>query len=287
MLQCRYYATAASHPRLNRCCAVVSAVPVGVQTATVDGAAVAQRSRDALGRRDGGAPARDAWRAKARAYILRRYKEAGIQPIGDSYERPFAFRGRGDSSDRNGVNIVGVVRGTSRAGPLHRRDRALRSPGRAQRPDLQRGRRQRVGRGRSPRGRGAGQRRQARALAGVRGARRGGVRAERCQGVPRRSAGPARRDRDEREHGYGRPRRQERAVRLGHVPVSVPQGVPQGRRPSAGDAASRARRHERQGKTTGRGTRTTIPFTRQAFPSSTLASRTKRSTTRRPTMPRR
>ena len=54
--------------------------------------------------------------AKARAYILRRYKEAGIQPIGDSYERPFAFHGRGDAGDRSGVNLVGVVRGAREPG---------------------------------------------------------------------------------------------------------------------------------------------------------------------------
>ena len=49
--------------------------------------------------------------AKARAYIVRRYKEAGILPIGESFERPFSFGGRRTATDQNGVNIVGVVRG--------------------------------------------------------------------------------------------------------------------------------------------------------------------------------
>ena len=49
--------------------------------------------------------------AKARAYILRRFKEAGIQPIGGSFERPFSSRGRRRATDQDGVNIVGVVRG--------------------------------------------------------------------------------------------------------------------------------------------------------------------------------
>ena len=95
---------------------VVSAVPVGVQTATVDGAKLLvdleTLSADAMEGRLPGTPGA----AKARAYILRRYKEAGIQPIGDSYERPFVFRGRGDASDQNGVNIIGVVRGRREPG---------------------------------------------------------------------------------------------------------------------------------------------------------------------------
>jgi Zn-dependent M28 family amino/carboxypeptidase len=90
---------------------VVSAVPVGVQTATVDGVQLLKDletlSADAMEGRLPGTPGG----AKARAYILQRYKEAGIQPVGDSYERPFIFRGRGDASDRNGVNIIGVIRG--------------------------------------------------------------------------------------------------------------------------------------------------------------------------------
>ena len=87
-----------------------------VQTPAVDGAQLLKDletlSADDMEGRLPGTPGA----AKARAYILRRYKEAGIQPIGDSYERPFAFRGRGDSGDRSGVNLVGVVRGTREPG---------------------------------------------------------------------------------------------------------------------------------------------------------------------------
>jgi Zn-dependent M28 family amino/carboxypeptidase len=90
---------------------LVGAVPVGVQTATVDGAQLLKDletlSADDMEGRLPGTPGG----ARARAYILRRYKEAGIQPIGGSYERLFTFRGRGDAADRNGVNIVGVVPG--------------------------------------------------------------------------------------------------------------------------------------------------------------------------------
>lgn len=91
---------------------VISTAPVGVQTATVDGARLLKDletlSADEMEGRLPGTPGGD----RARAYIVRRFKEARIQPIGDSYERPFKFQGRGDSADRGGVNIVGVVRGT-------------------------------------------------------------------------------------------------------------------------------------------------------------------------------
>jgi Zn-dependent M28 family amino/carboxypeptidase len=50
--------------------------------------------------------------ARARAYIVRRFREAGIQPLGGSYERPFTFRTPTDTGDQTGVNIVGVIRGT-------------------------------------------------------------------------------------------------------------------------------------------------------------------------------
>ena len=48
--------------------------------------------------------------ARARAYILQRFKEIGIQPFGDSYERPFKFQGRG-GGERSGVNVIGLIRG--------------------------------------------------------------------------------------------------------------------------------------------------------------------------------
>ena len=95
---------------------VTCVAPAGVQTATIDGAQLLRDlttlSADDMEGRLPGTPGG----AKARAYILRRFKEAGIQPIGDSYERPFSFRGRGDSADRGGVNIVGVVRGRREPG---------------------------------------------------------------------------------------------------------------------------------------------------------------------------
>jgi hypothetical protein len=52
---------------------------------------------------------------KARAYVVERFRASGIEMIGDSYLRPFTFRaGRGGAAgDRQGVNVVGRVRGTA------------------------------------------------------------------------------------------------------------------------------------------------------------------------------
>jgi Zn-dependent M28 family amino/carboxypeptidase len=48
---------------------------------------------------------------KARAYVLGRLKEAGVAPIGESFERPFTFTSR-TFGERKGTNLVGVIRGT-------------------------------------------------------------------------------------------------------------------------------------------------------------------------------
>ena len=46
--------------------------------------------------------------AKARAYVISRFKESGIAPLGASYEVPFTFSGRGaNAAERHGVNVVG------------------------------------------------------------------------------------------------------------------------------------------------------------------------------------
>jgi len=47
--------------------------------------------------------------ARAREYIVRRFKEAAVEPLGTSHEHPFTFQGRG--GDRPGVNVLGLVRG--------------------------------------------------------------------------------------------------------------------------------------------------------------------------------
>ena len=91
---------------------VVASVPFArAQTASVDGAQLLRDletlSADAMEGRLPGTPGG----ARARAYIIQRFKEVGIQPIGDSYERPFTFKAGGSPDDRSGVNVIGVIRG--------------------------------------------------------------------------------------------------------------------------------------------------------------------------------
>jgi Zn-dependent M28 family amino/carboxypeptidase len=51
--------------------------------------------------------------AKARAYVVDRFKASGIAPFGASYEAPFAFAGRGaNAAERHGVNVVGRIDGS-------------------------------------------------------------------------------------------------------------------------------------------------------------------------------
>jgi hypothetical protein len=60
---------------------------------------------------EGRRPGTPGW-TRARAYLVKRFTEVGLEPAGRSYEHPFSFRGRGDSADRDAVNIYGVLRGT-------------------------------------------------------------------------------------------------------------------------------------------------------------------------------
>lgn len=50
---------------------------------------------------------------RAREYVLKRFAESGIEPLGASYERPFTFQGRG--GEQKGVNVIGVIRGRGEA----------------------------------------------------------------------------------------------------------------------------------------------------------------------------
>ena len=51
--------------------------------------------------------------AKARAFVIERFKASGIKPIGENYEQPFTFAGRGaGAAERHGVNVVGQIEGT-------------------------------------------------------------------------------------------------------------------------------------------------------------------------------
>ena len=50
--------------------------------------------------------------AKARAFVIERFKASGITPFGESYEHPFTFAGRGGAGERKGVNVIGHIVGT-------------------------------------------------------------------------------------------------------------------------------------------------------------------------------
>jgi hypothetical protein len=53
--------------------------------------------------------------AKARAFVVERFKAVGLKPFGESFESPFTFNGGGRgaaAAERQGVNVVGYVSGT-------------------------------------------------------------------------------------------------------------------------------------------------------------------------------
>lgn len=87
--------------------------------------------------------------AKARAYIRGRFEQIGLTVV----EQPFAFTRKRDGKEVHGVNLIARIDGTVAGGKAivvgahHVR---TRDPGRR---DLQRGRRQRLGRGRPSRSR--------------------------------------------------------------------------------------------------------------------------------------
>jgi Zn-dependent M28 family amino/carboxypeptidase len=51
--------------------------------------------------------------AKARAYVIDRFKAVGIEPLGGTFEYPFEFSGRGGGEPRKAVNVLGVIKGTA------------------------------------------------------------------------------------------------------------------------------------------------------------------------------
>lgn len=51
--------------------------------------------------------------AKARAYIVKRFKEIGLRPQGASFEQPFSFKPKTFGKDVTGVNLVARIEGTS------------------------------------------------------------------------------------------------------------------------------------------------------------------------------
>lgn len=99
--------------------ALTLVLPAGTvaQTATASAPAVDSKSllhdlsvlsADSMEGRRTGTPGN----AKARAFIIRRFQAAGVQPLDASFEEPFTFSGRGGGAPSNGVNVVGLIRGS-------------------------------------------------------------------------------------------------------------------------------------------------------------------------------
>lgn len=51
--------------------------------------------------------------AKARAYIVKRFRQIGLEPQGETFERPFSFKPKIFGKDVTGVNLVARIPGTS------------------------------------------------------------------------------------------------------------------------------------------------------------------------------
>lgn len=64
-------------------------------------------SADSLAGRKTGTPGSEI----ARSYILRAFRQVGLEPFGGSFTQPFAFTGRRDGAEYRGVNIVGSIEG--------------------------------------------------------------------------------------------------------------------------------------------------------------------------------
>jgi Zn-dependent M28 family amino/carboxypeptidase len=71
---------------------------------------LATLSADAMEGREAGTPGG----ARARAYLVQRFAEAGIRPFGDSYEQPIEVPARDRSAPIAGANLVGHLPGTRR-----------------------------------------------------------------------------------------------------------------------------------------------------------------------------
>ncbi len=97
---------------MSACLALALAVSASAQPASIDGAQLMKDvevlAADDMEGRLVGTPGS----ARAREYLIQRFKAAGIEPIGESYERPFTFKGSRDTTERTGVNLVGQIRGT-------------------------------------------------------------------------------------------------------------------------------------------------------------------------------
>lgn len=68
---------------------------------------------DAMGGRKAGTP--DG--AKARDYVVRRFKQTGLEAFANSYLQPFIFTYPGESDAQHGANVVGFIKGKATKTP--------------------------------------------------------------------------------------------------------------------------------------------------------------------------
>jgi enamidase len=96
------------------CCGVLPAAQ-DVKRPAIDEAALLRDlgvlAADDMQGRKPGTPGHD----RAREFIVRRFRESGLEPVNGTYEQPFALATRREpASTLRGTNIVGIVRGTGK-----------------------------------------------------------------------------------------------------------------------------------------------------------------------------
>lgn len=97
--------------------ALAGQAPAGAKSALIDAPQLLRDlealSHDNMEGRQVGTPGG----ARARAYLLERFKASALRPFGGSFEQPFAFTsGRaGQQAERQGVNLVGYIPGSRHA----------------------------------------------------------------------------------------------------------------------------------------------------------------------------
>ncbi|MBX3245075.1 MAG: M28 family peptidase, partial [Acidobacteria bacterium] len=53
--------------------------------------------------------------AKAREYVEKRFREAGLKPLGDGYQQEFEFTPRRSETKLKGINFIGQIKGSKKA----------------------------------------------------------------------------------------------------------------------------------------------------------------------------
>jgi Zn-dependent M28 family amino/carboxypeptidase len=92
-------------PVAERAQAAAVATPLDEEQLIVD---IRTLAHDTMEGRQTGTPGNE----RARRYLRERFAETGIEPIGSSFEHRFTFTPRNGTEQLEGVNFIGVVRGT-------------------------------------------------------------------------------------------------------------------------------------------------------------------------------